>query len=415
MYQKIHTIMEENNIIKLPLKNKHGDVVDYTVIDSIDFDKIKDYTFHRSGKTKFYAVALKKNTRIPLHHFILNKPDPTLVVDHINGDSLDNRKSNLQIVTVSQNNQNRGKKEGSSSQYIGVWKHYNKWVAECSNVKIGSFGSEVDAAKAYDMYAFIRFGSNARTNKLISHEECANMTLQACLEMFRVKKGVRELPKGIIPVAGKYYVCLHYNRKAYKTGLVETVEEAKYHLDLLQKQIEQQKIKEKQEFMTRPIQRNDDNIAIIPITNAQKEVVAHALVSDEDYYDLLQTSWCSASGYASGRPQGKKVFMHSYIFSKTSKEKLNVIDHINRNKLDNRRDNLRANTYSGNSHNCKKSKLSVLPKGVKAGKGKWTSEITKDHKKYHIGSFDTVTEAALAYNEKAKELYGEFASLNVIS
>lgn len=414
MYQKVHTTMEENNIIRLPLKNKHGDVVDYTIIDSIDFDKIKDYTINRCGKTKFYAVAMRKNTKIRLHHLILNKPDPTLVVDHINGNSLDNRKNNLQIVTVSQNNQNRSKKEGSSSQYIGVWKtKTNKWVAECCNVKTILFQNEVEAAEAYDTFAFVRFGKNARTNNLIEYTQCANMTLQECIDKFC--KTVRELPKGISMEQGKYSVAVKYNGQAYRARLLNTIEEAQQQLDVFHMKVQEQRAKEQQDLQAQPILRNSDNIAVIPIRNIKRDVVAYALVSDEDYYHLVQNSWSSANGYAVGRPQGKKVFMHVYIFALYNTSLHDVVDHINCNKLDNRRDNLRGNTYSGNSHNCKKSKLSELPKGVQAGKGKWTSEITKDHKYYHIGTFDTVTEATLAYNEKAKELYGEFASLNVIS
>jgi len=47
-------------------------------------------------------------------------------------------------------------------------------------------------------------------------------------------------------------------------------------------------------------------------------------------------------------------------------------------------------------------------------KDSWTSRITKDGKEIHIGCFTTPEDAALAYNKKAKELFGEFATLNVV-
>jgi HNH endonuclease/AP2 domain len=408
--------MDDIDIIRLPLKDKHGEVIAYTTIDKDDYDKIKDYTLCRSGSVKLYAYVKKEKLAIPLHHIILTKPEKGYVIDHINGDSLDNRKSNLQIASHSQNNQNREKKKGCVSRYIGVWKRNTKWVAECCNVKISTFDNEEDAATAYDTYAYIKFGPNARTNNLINYTECATMALDEFVSGFKSNNDLK-LPEGISIEKEKYSVRVSYNGVFYRARMLKTLEEAQQQLVSFREVIEQEKQKEKQEIIERKILRNSKNTALIPITNKNKTVVAYALVSDEDYHDLLMCSWSLSNGYVAGRPQGKrKMSMHLYLFNKYNTDVHDAIDHINQNKLDNRRENLRGNSHSGNSHNAfkKQDGKTSQYKGVRFTKGRWRSEITKDKKYYYIGSFSTQKEAAIAYNNKAKELYGDFACLNVI-
>jgi hypothetical protein len=93
-----------------------------------------------------------------------------------------------------------------------------------------------------------------------------------------------------------------------------------------------------------------------------------------------------------------------------------IIDHINGNRSDNRLSNLRKSDTSLNGHNkTKQNGLTSKYIGVcRAKSGKYTSAIRKGTDRYHLGTFKTEEEAALAYNEKAKEIYGEFANLNEI-
>ena len=91
------------------------------------------------------------------------------------------------------------------------------------------------------------------------------------------------------------------------------------------------------------------------------------------------------------------------------------IDHINRNPSDNRLSNLRECTVSQNLANVKghgKNKY----KGVSYYKRnkKYLSQIMCHYKRYYLGSFKTPEAAALAYNKKALELFGEFACLNEV-
>lgn len=88
------------------------------------------------------------------------------------------------------------------------------------------------------------------------------------------------------------------------------------------------------------------------------------------------------------------------------------VDHINGNGLDNRRQNLRLCTRSQNNANRHRSQSkSTGVKGVHFEKctGKWRAEIHCDGKRHTLGRFDCLEAAANAYNDKAAELFGEFA------
>lgn len=102
------------------------------------------------------------------------------------------------------------------------------------------------------------------------------------------------------------------------------------------------------------------------------------------------------------------LFMHKLIMPND----FMVIDHINRDPLDNRKSNLRICTQAQNTYNRKGN--GGIYKGVQKRKydGKWIASIGYNGSHYYIGAFDTPELAALAYNEKAKEFFGEFAYLN---
>lgn len=115
-----------------------------------------------------YASATIKSKFTSMHRFILGAEKGTLV-DHINGDKLDNRRENLRIVTRSRNAQNI-KKIYSTTGYKGVcWDA--KWNKFRSDIKVngkrkglGGYVDPVDAARAYDKAALEIFGAEAATN-----------------------------------------------------------------------------------------------------------------------------------------------------------------------------------------------------------------------------------------------------------
>ena len=107
-------------------------------------------------------------------------------------------------------------------------------------------------------------------------------------------------------------------------------------------------------------------------------------------------------------------YMHWLIIGKPKKGY--ETDHIDGNGLNNCRHNLRIVTTAQNSMNSKKSaNKSSIYKGVSFHKrqNKWISYIKINKRLKTIGYFNSEIDAARAYNEKAKELFGEFANLNV--
>lgn len=93
-----------------------------------------------------------------------------------------------------------------------------------------------------------------------------------------------------------------------------------------------------------------------------------------------------------------------------SKEK---VDHINGQTLDNRKQNLRICSQAENCRNRSKDRRNTTGyKGPVWNRGAWAVRITFNYKGIYVGRYDTLEEAARAYNLKAKELFGEFAKLN---
>ena len=140
-----------------------------------------------------------------------------------------------------------------------------------------------------------------------------------------------------------------------------------------------------------------------------------AIVSDVDYNYINKFKWFTFSPrkniYYAARTQGGKLILMHRIIANTPAD-LHT-DHINKNGLDNRRSNLRACTFTQNMQNKNiYSNNTCGYKGVvKVGK-RWLAKITYNKKRISIGRFDSPEEAAKAYNNKAKELFGHYASVN---
>lgn len=107
----------------------------------------------------------------------------------------------------------------------------------------------------------------------------------------------------------------------------------------------------------------------------------------------------------------KKIMIHRHILNVTDKS---LVDHINGDTLDNRISNIRIVNRLQNNVNSKKRKNSkTLYKGVtQRPSGRFGCYISLNNKNFCLGTFDTQEEAALAYNKKAKELFGKYAKLN---
>lgn len=120
------------------------------------------------------------------------------------------------------------------------------------------------------------------------------------------------------------------------------------------------------------------------------------------------------TGRAKLKVDGKRCYMHHAVWIYHHGHKPNMLDHIDRDVANNTIENLRQATVSGNNRNTS-SRIGSSSKylGVSAAYGgKWTAGITVDGKTQHLGTFKEECIAALEYDRKAIDLYGEFASLN---
>lgn len=138
---------------------------------------------------------------------------------------------------------------------------------------------------------------------------------------------------------------------------------------------------------------------------------------DAEFQYLLEKKWSISSGYAQRLDLG---FLHRVVMVIHLGRLLvkgEQVDHITRNPLDNRIENLRLATQSENHCNRGKFKNNTSGfKGVSWHKytQKWEAKIMLDGTRKYLGYFDTPEKAALAYNAAARELHGEFAYQNEV-
>lgn len=139
------------------------------MVDDEDFDFLMKWKWqaHKSG-SNYYARRDTRNGAIFMHREILN-PGISMVIDHIDGNGLNNQRNNLRIATKSQNNMNKCKKKNCSSKFIGVCLLKNGlWKSGIQinrkYINIGIFKEEILAAKAYDKKAIELHGKFANLN-----------------------------------------------------------------------------------------------------------------------------------------------------------------------------------------------------------------------------------------------------------
>jgi hypothetical protein len=155
---------------KIPLKQGK-----YALVDDADYEWLKQYKWAAyKGVRTYYAGRNEKDGTgkfrfINMHRAIMKTPKG-LETDHIDGDGLNNQRSNLRVCTAAQNQHNRSPHKNCSSRYKGVsWKKSGKkWVVRihCNyqSKHVGVFADEVEAARAYDKAAKEAFGEFARLN-----------------------------------------------------------------------------------------------------------------------------------------------------------------------------------------------------------------------------------------------------------
>lgn len=146
------------------------------------------------------------------------------------------------------------------------------------------------------------------------------------------------------------------------------------------------------------------------------------LVSDEDFERVNSKNWYyqpprgRAQELITTSIRKRKILIHRFILGLTNPKQ--IVDHVDGNRFNNTRENLRLATTSQNSFNRKMHSDNELGfKGVRKKKDlnrakPYEASIRIHGKVIHIGHYATAEEAAKAYDSKAIELHGEFARLN---
>ena len=155
-----------------------------TFVDDENYVKLSKYKwFAQQSRDSYYAGRKSprdksgKQTTILMHRIIMECPS-NMQIDHINHNTLDNRKQNLRVCSQSQNNMNQILQKNTSSKYKGVclikseYKEtvYTYWQANIvinkKQLYLGIFKSEINAAKAYNRKARELFGEYALLNNI---------------------------------------------------------------------------------------------------------------------------------------------------------------------------------------------------------------------------------------------------------
>lgn len=135
----------------------------------------------------------------------------------------------------------------------------------------------------------------------------------------------------------------------------------------------------------------------------------------DDYEKIKHIKWCKhSSGYISGYFKNNHYeLLHRFVMNA---DKNVIIDHINHDKTDNRKLNLRIADYSKNGMNKKYDNRSVYP-GVRFHKkqNNWSARIQVNYNPIHLGTFTTMDEAIKARKEAEDKYYGEFSYRKSVS
>lgn len=142
----------------------------FAIVDTEDYDHLSKHKWCATKNSQtFYACRARRGKKVFMHRLIANAP-AGLLVDHIDGNGLNNQKHNLRLCTITQNARNRGPNRNASSRYKGIsWsKCCKKWQARIrpnrKTIHLGLFDNEIQAGIAYDRKAEELFGEFAYLN-----------------------------------------------------------------------------------------------------------------------------------------------------------------------------------------------------------------------------------------------------------
>lgn len=355
----------------------------YAQICHYQDNKMKIKALHR------YVVEDLEKRQIPKN----------MVVHHKDDNKYNNTIDNLEITTYAYNNTTAKRKKTSKTKFVGVYFNTfkNNWIAQVSyagiNYTLGTFTTDVEAAKAYDK-SFYAIHMKESKNKLLNEKEKTLIKKNINQYIPCNKQSKRKLPQFVTKLpSGSFRVRL----RKYKIDIVfKNLDEASNYIDNFFKQKREESVKQN------AIQRNEQGVAVIPVRNRSTNEIVWSMVSDDDYYKVYYSNWfVDKSGYAIS----SKTSMHRFIMNCKPHDG-KIIDHADNNKLNNTRINLRYTTRSFNNRNVQKN-----PNAASRYLGvfwrndcQWIAKIVLNGKPVHLGTFSKEEDAAIAYNAAFKKI-----------
>lgn len=201
------------------------------LIDAADRDVVGTHRWHRhtDGK-RCYAMTSIKGKSVYMHRLIMNAPfsmGGRIVVDHVNGDGLDNRRHNLRVCSQSENLANAKRSRGRS-KFKGVFEGSpGRWLAYMRiNYKkhhLGYYASEIEAAIAYNRAVMQARGEFASINPVADDGR----------ELRRLAKPKKSQHKNVTAARGRWRAAVYRNGKQHYSRSFATEEEAAAARDAL--------------------------------------------------------------------------------------------------------------------------------------------------------------------------------------
>lgn len=393
--------------MEIPIRNKKKEIIANAIVSKEDYLHLSQFKWNKDNLNYVRTTINNKNWK--LHRYIMiiilgNEIAPQQPIDHINNNPLDNTRNNLRIVTISENARNKKKiiRENATSNYIGVSKiNDKKWnvsIRVDDNILYASYNNEIYAAYQYNLWVDEYNLKTANKNKIEDPKDFIKWTAKE-------KRGGSNLPIGIYRnIKNKFIVTIYNSNKKKYIGSFDKLEDAV--LSLENAKIEKEKI-EREKLLSITKEYNENGNCIIKIQETE------VIIDEELYYDIIKYKWhINKYGYCIGIINGKDVRLHRYIMNYTG---IDFIDHINHNKLDNTRKNLRIVTPQQNSINTSSRKGSTskyVGVSYDNSRNKWLAMITIDRKLKNLGRFNNEIDAAKVRDAATKQYNKEYGNLN---
>lgn len=410
---KKHIIDKENNIVKVYLKNSKNLFLDYAKISINDYDIISKYSFHLKIDKYDKKTVICGNLNKPLIYMLYDKTGNS-IASYKDSDSLNLTRENIEFLSKSDYTHYKNKKDYNySSKYKGVCENnngiYRSTISfEGKYIYIGSFKTELEAGKVYDIYSVHYYKRKKTINNLLSEKEIEDILKNGIPEKYKKRDEISE--NIYINEKGNYYYEIYLYRKRYTEdfpSLEEAIKAKNFKISEIKENYEMIKYEEEKNIK---IERNKDSIPVFYACD--KEGITYEItVSENTWKEINRYKLHIRDGYVFTYIDNKNIALHIYLYKKYvgNIDKNTSIDHININPLDNRLENLRLATFSLQNHNRNKNKNSIIKniKGVTINGNKFV--VNPYRKRF---SFDYLEDASEKFNELAKEKYGDDAKLN---